>query len=227
MPDAATQPAPPHPAAAGRRWVDQYFLPRLAERMPGRAVAGLRVLQLEPDDNAEAMRLVELGADVTLAEFTGQDARLGALPVVRCERRGAIPLSDDSVDVIITGHLGRIARAAESPAFLAAETARVCRPGGGLLAGLTSGCPLDLNRDGPRSITIAHLAAAFGGVHLLPVRGHFGWTSGSAARKLVGALLDRYWDWIARPDRPRLYASALNPIMLVWAAKRQTKRAQT
>lgn len=214
----------------GARWVDRYLVPRLAEVMPTRTLDGMRILHLEPDDAAEAHRCCELGAEVTLAALGPTAMASDALPVLTIGADGAIGAPDARFDVVLTGRLGRIAEAVADPAVCIAECARVCRGTGGMLATLSTGSPASMAGsacDRARAhgrITVGALERSFASVRMLPVQGHFGWTSGGRARRVIGAVLDAYWRNVASPAHPRIYGSPLNPLMIVWASRTRSHR---
>ena len=223
---APVSKTPASPAGTpGARWVDRYLVPRLSDVIPMRTLDGMRILHLEPDDADEADRCTELGAAVTLASLGRTGVLLGALPTITIAGDGAIGAPDAHFDVVLTGRLGRLAAAVTDPARLIAECARVCRGTGGMLATLSTGSPASLaSRACDRArvrgwATISLLEQSFASVRLLPVNGHFGWSSGGRARRVIGAALDAYWRTIASPAHPRIYTSPLNPLMIVWASR--------
>ncbi len=210
-----------HTATAGARWVDRYLVPRISEHMNGRTLKGVRILQLDPDDTTEATRCAELGASVTLGVCGQSRIDTDSFARVALTPDAPIDASDDAFDLILTGHPRRLSAAWSSTEAFLGECSRVCAPSGGMMVPLATRCPLDLSGDAVRAaprLTVRDLERAFGSVRLLPVRGHFGWSSGGPARRVVGRALDVWWRWCATPAHPRVYTSALNPVMLVWAS---------
>lgn len=222
----------PAPTAAVR-WVDGYLLPLVGSeigRLPG---SGLRCLQIEPDDEEEAMHLRRLGhhCEVILCD----PGRLGErhwerTPLVASDPAG-LPVADQSYDLVWSGAFGRLNPTPERRRTCARELLRVCSPRGGVLLtqgnaacalDLSSGIKLSLGRARPDQVTYAELQRAFLGeagfaaMHLKSVAGHFGWTRVPRLLRVVAIALERYLEWASRPDRPRRYASALNPMFGLW-----------
>ena len=94
-------------------------------------------------------------------------------------------------------------------------------------------CPIDLTGNasrvhGPRDRRAATLDemqevfvdhAGFSAVHALNLSGHFGMTTLVGPLTVAAALLGAYWQWIAVPERRWLYASPLNPTLMLWIEK--------
>lgn len=230
LPGQASSTAP----TAGARWVDRYLEPRIAAQMAGRTLAGLRILQLAPDTLEEADRCAELGALVSIGMLSdGGLDEPARYPLVSIDAYGGIAATDASFDVLVSGRLAELAGGPAAGQHLLAECARVCAPGGGLLATLSTGSPLSLagaaadeaSRRG--TLTPMALSTCFDELRMLPVDGHFGWRGGGVPRRMVGALLDFCWRHIVTPARPRLYCGPCNPLMLVWATRRPPLREQS
>lgn len=228
MPRATAHPSAHAAPTPGAAWVDRYLVPRLAEQMPTRSLTGLRVLQLDPDDADEAQRCAELGASVTLAALDPLAFDTDAFPVFSLDPNHPIFAPDAAFDLILTGHLERLASRWSSPEALLRECARICAPGGGMVTQLSTRCPINLTGDAPllafprraSPVSLRALERAFGAAIILPVRGHFGWRSSGIARRAIGAALDAWWRWCAAPHHPRICTSAANPVLLVWASRR-------
>ena len=235
MPRASAHQSAHTAPTPGAAWVDRYLVPRLADQMPTRSLAGLRVLQLEPDDADEAQRCAELGASVTLAALDALPFDTGTFPTLALDPDHPIPAPHAGFDLILTGHLERLAARWSSPEALLRECARICAPSGGMLTHLSTRCPINLSGDAPLlafprpapPISLRMIERAFGAAVLLPVRGHFGWRSGGIARRTIGAALDAWWRWCAAPNHPRICTSPANPLLIVWASRRTPGEARS
>jgi len=204
-------------ASAGGAWVNRFLLPRLTQHFPN--APAVSCLQIAPDDSSEAERLRQIGYCCEMTEPTA-----------------AMKLSfpDSSWDFAFSGHFSLRAPDREARIALAKEMHRVLRRGGAVLLALGNrACPLDLTRNGallhaaagPHCLTLRETCdimideAGFKTVGLLGVNGHFGWGSLSAIIRPIGSILDAHWRYLATPSRKWLYASPLNPTLLLWFNK--------
>ena len=202
---------------AGSEWVDRYLHPILIERFQGRRP--LHCMQICPDDESEAVRLREVGHHCE---------------IVPVDTGFKVPSTRESCDVVFTGRFPTLARREEDRVALAQELHRVIRPGGSLL--LVFGnrhSTIDLSRNGPLlhgpsageclSSGDAHRIfvdkARFTAIQFLPVSGHFGWNRLPRLLRPLGLFADLYWRHLATPARRWLYASSLNPVLILWIKK--------
>jgi hypothetical protein len=219
-------------STAGARWVERYLRPLLAARLIPRRGPTLRILQLDPDDDTEAARLRADGhsCDVVLLD----PARVGRhawqqAPSVR-PWPGALA-EPGSYDFVLTGYFGRIGGTLAGQLALAREVRRVCVPGGAFLTAIGNRrCPVDFTGNAPRlhRSTVPTLAtlpelegvfvagAGFAAVHPLSLTGHFGMSTLTGAQRIAGTLLEWHWRTLAVPERRWVYASAINPTLMVW-----------
>jgi SAM-dependent methyltransferase len=157
----------------------------------------------------------------------------------RCEMTDPTPamelcFPDSSWDFAFSGHFPSQARDRTARVSLAKEMFRVLRGGGSLLLAIGNRlCPVDLTRNGGmfhgagadyclslkemRGILMGE--AGFANVGLLNVNGHFGWGSLPSIIRPLGRILDAHWRYLAIPSREWIYASPLNPTLLLWINK--------
>lgn len=220
------------PQNSGVRWVEHYFLPLIDTYAVKRSDARLVCLQIEPDDEEEAIRIRAEGfvCDTVVYREPRAGGRAWRQTPIMAES-GRLPLQSQRYDLVFSGAFSRIAPSPERRRALAEELARVCRKGGAVL--LTLGnrwCPIDLScrppvLHGPWTrdlITLREMERLFVGecgfskLRPLSLVGHFGWTSLCGTKKLLAPMLERYLRWSATPDRPWRYASPLNPMFSLW-----------
>ena len=201
----------------GSAWVNRFLLPRLRHQFPN--ARSVSCLQISPDDSSEAERLREIGYPCEMTEPTA-----------------AMKLSfpDSSWDFAFSGRFPSRAPDRETRITLAKEMHRVLRRGGAVLLALGNrACPVDLTRNGAllhgasarHCLTLREACnimvdeAGFRTAGLLNVHGHFGWGSLSAMIRPLGRILDAHWRYFATPARKWLYASPLNPTLILWFNK--------
>lgn len=201
--------------AAGAAWVQRFLLPHLARRFPN--ANSVSCLQIAPDDPTEARRLHELGYHCAMAEPTATMELL---------------FPDSSYDFVFTGRFSVLAHNLEAKITFARELRRILRHGGSLLLAVGNRyCPVDLTNNGrlfhgpwsrrclslqeARNILVRE--AGFVSVVPISVHQHFGWSSLPAAFRSLGKIMDAYWRIVATPSRSWLYASPLNPTLLLIA----------
>jgi SAM-dependent methyltransferase len=217
---------------SGVRWVERYLFPLIDTHLAVRSDAGLICLQIEPDDEEEAIRLRAedyLCDTVVYRKSPASNQPWQQSPILADPLQ--LPLESHRYDLIFSGAFSRIAPSPERRCGIAREMARVCRPGGAVL--LTLGnrwCPIDLTRRPPvlhqpwshDMVSLTEMERLFVGecgfsrLRLLSLAEHFGWSSLSGIKKLLAPWLERYLLWSAMPDRRWRYASPLNPIFSLW-----------
>lgn len=220
---------------AGAQWVERFLLPLLDRQRPGWRRESLRCLQLDPDDEDEAIRLRSEGitCDILLSESArATELQWETPPTVA-------PLSslggeNGRYDLVLTGRLGAATTSAGSRKAAIKELGRVTRPGAGVLVCTGNRrCPLDLTRnasllhgrDTPALMDLAEATHAFlnsGAFHIVEpvcVAGHLGWSRLPSPLRPLSGLVEGYWRYVATPERRWLYASALNPILMIWAER--------
>lgn len=224
----------------GRRWVEQYLFAALRARHRSHGRDPLRFLQVEPDDEYEAARIRRDGhlCDVLVWGSTAVQRRAWTQPPLQ-GTPAETNLESGAYDLITYGRLGRFATSPSVRRVVAAELARLCRPGGALLLVVGNRrSPVDLTGNASRlhgwdcsSLpSLRDVEAAFVGegrfsaMHPMPIAGHFGWRRLGAAARPVGTLLETYFKLVANPRRRWLYGSPLNPVLILWLEKREPGR---
>jgi SAM-dependent methyltransferase len=223
------------PVGSGARWVASYLLPILYEHLPQSGARPLHCLQIEPDDEEEAIYLRQLGHQCDILLFDPdrrtqcQWEQLPALGTI-----SELPFAADSYDFILTGRMGKFAKNTPDRALFAAELARICRRGGAFLA--TTGnryCPVDLTGNvstlhlpGNTALTTCNemerifvTGAGFTSLKLQGVAGHFAWTTVPRALKFIPRLLEAFWRRVAVPDRRWIYGGPVNPTLVLLVRK--------
>jgi hypothetical protein len=228
-----------HPIVAarstGRRWVEEYLLPRIAQQRGKSLMLELVILQVDPDDESEAERLRQEGhtCDVVLTDpgpwrrTTWQKAPVYA-------NAAALPFDAGRYHLVISGKFGRLAKNVDERCSVAREWARVLQPNGAVL--LTIGnraSPLDLSGHAclmhtpwcHALVTLLDIErmfigqAGFRAVQRLSLSGHFGWTSCSGALKFIARGLEAYLAWSSYPSRRWIYEGPLNPMLSLWITR--------
>ncbi|MDA0765227.1 MAG: methyltransferase domain-containing protein [Verrucomicrobia bacterium] len=223
-------------ASEGSRWLERFLLPLLedlladVEHEPVR-----RCLQLQPDNEEEALHLRGKGWICDLLVEEGTDlSHLAGTPTVLPQNLEDMTLSDASYDLVFSGQLGPLLKDSRSRARRIGELARVCKPGGGILAVFGNRlCPLDLTHSapilhGPGASSLATMTSlrrdfvesgAFSSLRPLSVNGHFSSTGAAGPRRVLRAFLEWNWRHFVKPEREWAYASVFNPVLLVWIQK--------
>lgn len=199
----------------GAAWVRRFLLPYLSRRFPN--ADSISCLQIAPDDETEAHTLNQSGYRCAMA-----------VPTATME----LSFPDSSYDFIFTGRFPVLAHDRQAKIAFAKELRRILHRGGSLfLAVGNRHCPVDLTRNGPflhgpwsgrclslheaRDILVRE--AGFEAVIPISVHHHFGWGSLPAAFRSLGMILDAHWRTVATPSRSWVYASPLNPTLLLVA----------
>jgi len=221
--------------SAGERWVERYLLPQLDRRLPGHRRSPLAILQIDPDDETEAMRLRREGhrCDVVLSDASRLAAeRWQDPPVVRDP--AATLGSPGAYDFVLTGYFGRMSQGSARRLAVAREIARVLRSGGGFLTAIGNRLsPIDFTHNAarvhgpsvPSLVTLQEMeevfidGAGFSAVDPLPLTGHFGMSTVAGPRRMLTTLLELHWRWLAVPERRWAYAGPLNPVLMLWIQK--------
>ncbi len=219
---------------AGGSWVDRFLTPLLQARLnPVRGT--LDCVQIWGEDDDEAARLRSKGHTCVVLMPDSEPlpaCRWHQTPVV-ANLRERLPLADHSVDFVFTGAIGRLTHGAMARIAFARELGRVVRPGGAILVSVGNRyCPVDLQdrkaflhgphhpaRTGLHEMESAFEVAGLPVVQRLGVKGHFRW--GRVPRPLQGlaSLFNAYLEWASDPGRRWVYASPLNPVLMLWIAK--------
>jgi SAM-dependent methyltransferase len=219
---------------AGAAWVDRYLDPLLQSAF-GRPTPRLDCLHIWADDDDEASQLRRNGhrCTVLLPDLaTYHSTMWRRLPVIGPLDRG-LPFVDSAFDVVFTGAFGRLARTPQMRAELARELARVVRARGALLLSVANRyCPVDLQdrssllhgpshpeKAGLAELTQVLSGAGFSRVDRLSVRGHFGWRRLPAALRPCAAAFEQYLGTVSAPERPWLYGSPFNPVLMLWSTR--------
>jgi len=231
--DASTPGSQSIRETAGAQWVERYLHPLLGRLRTSPATARLNLLQLDPDDESEAVRLRKDGYLCDSMVFDA--ARLRERPWEQAPvlAQGlTLPAESGRYDLVMTGRFGRLAANEADRRTLAGELARVCRPGGAVLLSIGNRrCPLDLSGNAPsrlhgwkcrRLVTLRELErlfveqCGFASLECLSVAGMFG---GNRLRRLprwVGTTIEGYLRQVSAPRRRWLYGSFLSPMLCVW-----------
>jgi SAM-dependent methyltransferase len=154
MKEPSARPAtiPPAMASAGSRWLERFLLPLLDDLLAGVENGSVRrCLQLQPDNEEEAHHLRAKGWICDLLVEEGTDLpRHDGMPTLLRQNLEELALPDAFYDLIFSGHLGPLLKDSRSRARRIGELARVCKPGGGILAVFGNRlCPLDLTHSAP------------------------------------------------------------------------------
>ena len=214
--------APQPLSTTGARWVERYLLPLLEHRLEA-GQRPLTCLQIEPDDETEAVRLRGAGHDCEMLS-------LDTIP--QTQWYGALG-AQGRYDLVFTGYFGRITGNREGRRAMAREIARVTKPRGAFLTTIGNRlCPVDFTKNAatvhsPLSESLVTLTemervfewAGFSAVRPLSLHGHFEMGTASGLLELPAAALKAYWRWGATPARRWLYASPLNPTLMLWIEK--------
>jgi len=217
----------------GTRWVDQFLRPLLGrlELPPG--ASRFRCLQLEADDEEEALRLRQEGHDCHILLFDRRRLaeRLWQEPPLLAEEL-RLPMDTASIDLVFTGYFGRLTRNCAGRQALAGEFGRVCRKGGAVLLSIGNRrCPVDLSGNAPARLhgcrcaslmTLRELEQLFLGecgfamLEPLSLANQFGWSRLSRLPRWVTAGLEGYLRVVSMPGRPWLYGSVISPLLCCW-----------
>jgi hypothetical protein len=218
----------------GERWVERYLLPLVNRRLIDNGQRALTCLQIEPDDETEARRLRQEGhrCDVVVLDPNRLESEpWHQPPLVRDDARW---LGDAAAyDLILTGCFGRLGAGSASRRALARELGRICRKPGAFLTAIGNRwCPIDFTGNAPRLhgpfhesvVTLAEMEEIFSGagfstIHPLTLSGHFEMGRAPNAFALAARALKAYWRSVAIPERRWLYASPLNPTLMLWIEK--------
>jgi hypothetical protein len=134
----------------------------------------------------------------------------------------------------LTGRLGRFARSIGEKRTFARELSGLCKKGGAFLTAIGNyRCPVDLTRNaslihGPKCASLVTLRemqeifvdrGGFSSVQPLSPAGHFSWRRLRGPGMAVARWLEYFWREIAVPHRRWLYASPLNPVLMLWIEK--------
>jgi SAM-dependent methyltransferase len=206
-------------AEAGRAWVERWLLPRLAGGPPRDCVKLGPAGQGDAAAAAEAQHLAAAGHPCRLVLVPAD-----AAPPLRLDA------PDGAADLVLCGGFAALAAVA-GRAALVAECARILRPGGHLLLHVGNRiAPVDLSGNapllhGPGAAGLMTLAEAehafvaagpFARLTPLSAAGYQGWSRLPRAARPLGAAMDALWRHVLTPGRRRLYASALNPSLVLW-----------
>lgn len=213
--------------------MERFLVPRLHQHFQGRAQ--VNCLQIQPDDENEAIHLRALGH---ACEVVTTDAGVfSSYPWVQTPLTAdpfSLPFTDGRFDFILTGALSLIAPNSTMRRRALQEWGRVCAPGGALLFSIGNRpCPLDLA--GPRKRlhtpwdralpTLEELEGALADVggfvrtRRLSLNQHFGFSSVPKGLAPCKEAVQRYLAWASNPEKMGRYASALNPVLMLWAEK--------
>ena len=224
----------------GMLWVERFLLPLLSRKRPGFNRETLHCLQIETIDSldcleeAKRIRIAGHQCDVALYRHGSAADAPDPADVQVFDDVERLPLESGKYDVILTGRLGKMAALSGRGQQLAQELARVCKPGGALLATFGNRlCPLDISGNtsilhGPRDAALLTLREAkgllledtqFSAVDSVNVYGHFGWSKVGAAGRIVATGLDVFWRTLATPRNEWIYGSPLNPCFMLWVTR--------
>ena len=221
--------------SAGERWVERYLLPIVNHRLRRDGTRSLTCLQIEPDDETEAIRLRRDGhrCDILLLDAARaegcdwQERPLVRDSIAALHARGAY-------DLVLTGYFGRLGRNRAGRLELAHQLHAACRGGGAFLTAIGNRrCPVDLTGNASRLhgpscdslVTLREMerifvgAAGFAAVQPLTLAGHFGMSRARGLLAPAAWLMAAHWRWVAVPERRWLYASPLNPVLMLWIQK--------
>ena len=217
---------------AGARWVERYLLPLIYQRFSYAKSSPLICLQIEPDDEDEAMRLRQEGHECNI--LLSRSERLGErkwheMPLV-CDP-SQIPSESERYDLVLTGRFGRIAATRKRQISVARELARICKKSGAFLTTIGNRrCPIDFTGNANRLhglhckfvLTFEEMAqifiqeSGFSEICPLNISNHFAMNAVRGPAKMFAWSLKSYWKWIAIPEHRWLYASCLNPVLILW-----------
>lgn len=217
-------------ASAGSAWVDRYLQPQLNSHFHSRGSALRRCLQIGADDDEEANRLRENGYRCTVMLDRLEPYRQWKWyqsPVVANWRQPAF--ADGCFDFVFSGDFGQMAGNQGRHGEVARDLVRLVRPGGAILLSVANRyCPADLlHREsrihGPwhgHTASLAQIERAFSAlpvrIRRLNIRSHFRWSRLPRAIAPVGALLSSYLGLSSSVNHRWLYASPLNPVLMLW-----------
>lgn len=198
----------------------------------------MRCLQLGPDDDEEAQRLRERGhaCAVLIGEWDPyQRWDWHESPVLADWRR--MPWRDATFDLIFSPWFGRLAAGPEEVGEVARRLYAALKPGGGMLLSMSNRwCPLDLidkriqapGTGIPVRLGLADVERAFRGtgarIDRKNVRGHFRWGRLPRSLAWLGPALNLYLGAVSSTWLRPLYASPLNPVLMIWTEKPEDSR---
>jgi hypothetical protein len=235
MSDSIAKQDSPHASAEsdGARWLERFLFPILDDLLSEAAQdSPYRCLQLLPDNEEEAIHLrnIDWTCDVLVEDQTSlPHADWQQAPLL--QNLGALDMPDASYDLILTGYLGTLLEDPLTCPQRIKELARVCKPGGGILAVVGNRrCPLDLTGNarklhGPGTTTLVTVnsltknfvsSGSFSSIRSLSVNGHFSSTGANGSMNIIRSMLEWHWRHFAKPQRRWAYASFLNPVLAVW-----------
>lgn len=221
------------PGNAGAEWIDRYLMAQIRNSsLAGKS--GLRCLQFGPDDDEEAQRLRERGHRCVVQLTALEPYRRWhwhQSPLVADWRVPA--LRNGGFDLIFTGWFGKLASKPEELPEVAKFLTAFLRPGGAMLLSLSNRwCPLDLidkrlrapGSGQPGRLSLGDVERAFDGlgatIELRSVRGHFRWGRLPKLLRWLGPLLNLWLGLTSIPAVRLLYASPLNPVLMLWVVRR-------
>lgn len=217
-------------ASAGSLWVHRYLVPLLRARAAA-LPPPLACLQLWADDDDEASALRRLGHRCTVFMPRGaalEGVRWRAAPVVG-DAAARLPFDDGAFDFVFSGAFARLAHGTHARVALARELCRVVRPGGAILLCIGNRyCPVDIHsREAllhgpwhPEKMSLAEVEAAFAPaaparIERLSLDGQFGWARARGPLRLAVGLAARALHVVSDPRRRAIYASPLNPVLML------------
>lgn len=225
--------------SAGAAWVDRYLDPHLKAHFHDRGRSLRRCLQIGADDDEEANRLREKDCRCVVMLDQMEPFRKWKWyqsPVVSDWRQPPFP--DGTYDFVFSGCFGQMAGSHDRHREVARALARLVRPGGAILLSIANRfCPGDLlNRDSrmhgpwhPHTASLSQMEDAFSGlpvrIRRLNIEGHFRWSRLPRAIAPIGRLLSFYLGLCSSSNHRWLYASPLNPVLMLWIEVQDGGRA--